>query len=269
MTRINETTAVWHRMLRDLVREGHEVSPASAGANWKGRTTRDLLGYTSVVPMDAPVITSASRKLFRKFLVGEAAWICSGDNRVSTLAPVAPKRIVEFSDDGVRFFGAYGTKFVEQLSYVTTTLAKDLNSRQAVATIWREQPRSSNDVPCTLVWQYIVRDGKLHCVATMRSSDVWSGWIYDIHNFSMAAAVVALELKRHHGITLGLGNLYLTAGSQHYYKLDEPAIQTILTDESPRSLEYAPLDLAEFATSQELIDHLWALARGDRRSMPG
>ena len=270
------TTAVWKSALADLLEQGKPVSPLSAGAAWRGRASRELPGYQTIVPMSAPVVLSAARKLGFRFLAAEAAWICSGDNRVSTIAPYS-KVIGKLSDDGVRFFGAYGPKFVDQLSYVVATLLKDPASRQAVITIWREQPRSSSDTPCTLSWQYLLRDGALHCVATMRSSDVWTGWVYDVFNFSMTAAIVALELRAKTFVKntdipelatvekpfehLTLGNLYLTAGSQHLYEMDVDGAQVCALETEQGSV--APLDLSEFASAQELVDHLWSLARGD------
>ena len=268
MNQMNGTTLVWTQMLAELLNTGATVAPDSAGANWRGRTNFELIGYQTVVNMDIPVIVSPGRALFKKFLVGEAAWICSGDNRVASLRPFAPKNIVDFSDDGVRFFGAYGPRFIEQLSYVTATLARDPASRQAVIQVWREQPRSSKDVPCTMSWQFLLRpDGplgelQLHCVATMRSSDAWAGWVYDVFNFSMVAAVVALELRTHHQIACKLGHLTFTAGSQHLYKLDEPKVREVLAEPGAK-ITFAALDLDEFQGAQALIDHLWALARND------
>jgi thymidylate synthase len=252
------TTDVWFTMLGSIIDYGEEVSPVSAGADWRGRTSRELVAYRTVIPMENPVLRCDARKLSTKFLAGEAAWIASGDNRVATIKPFN-KRIADFSDDGVRFFGAYGPRFVEQLSYVTRTLRADRASRQAVINIWREQP-FSKDVPCNLSWQYLIRDYRIHMVASMRSSDAFTGWVYDVFNLSVTAAIVALELRKDYP-DLRLGNLYLIAGSQHLYKLDRELTDRCLADGPLPEIE--PLDLAEFAHPDQLIEHLWALAHGD------
>jgi len=282
------TTLIWKKALLDLMHSGVRVSPMSAGAAWRGRENRELIGYQTVIPMEHPVVISPARKLGYKFMCAEAAWILSGDNRVATIAPYA-KAIKELSDDGRRYFGAYGPKFVDQLSFVVDTLIKDPASRQAVVNIWREQPRPSKDTPCTLSWQFLIRGGKLHCVATMRSSDIWTGWVYDVFNFSMAAAVVALELRQRatkflqnvgdvpmsscYGQTiqeatshlealqeLQLGYLTLTAGSQHLYQVDLEGARACLNEASNPALR--SLNLAEFQSSDDLISHLLACARG-------
>lgn len=275
------TTATWLLALRELLERGEPVSPLSAGAAWRGRANRELRAYQTAIPMDRPVLLSGPRKLGFKFMAAEAAWICSGDNRVSTIAPYA-KAIGKMSDDGQRFFGAYGPKFVDQLSFAVQTLVRDPASRQAIVSIWREQPRETKDTPCTLSWQYLIRNGKLDCVATMRSSDIWMGWVYDVFNFSMAAACVALEfraavrreLERSAALSIAeaeekwrsfetgvrLGNLYLTAGSQHLYDADRDGAQACLRH--GEQTEIAPLNLAEFESSEELIAHLWDCAKG-------
>lgn len=265
------TTRVWKKLLYTLMREGSEVSQQSAGAAWRGKANRELLGYQSVIPMSQPIIVSPARKLGYRFLAAEAAWICGGDNRVQTIVPYA-KVIKDLSDDGKRFFGAYGPKFIDQLSFVVETLTRDPFSRQAVINVWREQPRPTKDTPCTLSWQFIIRDKQLHCIASMRSSDVWTGWVYDVFNFSMAAAVVALEFREvqfKRGITLDdpafiplqLGNLYLTAGSQHLYLTDLDDVHRVLNEPIENETLMQSLNLNFFSSSEHLLEHLWKIAR--------
>lgn len=265
------TTQAWREALRELVDGGRPVSPLSAGAAWRGRDNREILAYQTRVPMDRAVVISRARKMGYRFMCAEAAWILSGDNRVETIAPYAEK-IKGLSDDGIRYFGAYGPKVMDQLSYAVRTLFSDLASRQAVVNIWREQPRSSRDVPCTLSLQFLIRDGKLHCAATMRSSDIVMGWCYDVFNFSAIAAAVAIELRALSSENINdedkqtleeleLGDLHLTAGSQHLYDVDqEMAGEAILEEDGEEPLR---LSLAEFRTTKELVSHLWALARRD------
>jgi thymidylate synthase len=77
----------------------------------------------------------------------------------------------------------------------------------------------SKDIPCTLSLQFIIRDGKLNCVATMRSNDIVKGFTYDVFTFSMVS-YAALLLLRARGIEVALGELILTAGSLHLYQSD-------------------------------------------------
>lgn len=233
-----------------LRKYGLRTSPRAVG-------TAELLGHQLVVEMTRPVLTVAGRKLGYRFMCAEAAWMLSGDNRVATIAPYS-RTIASFSDDGQTFFGAYGPKIQAQLAYVVNELREDPESRRAVINIWRENPRKTRDYPCHLSCQFLIRDHILYVIATMRSSDIWLGVPYDMFNFSMLGAAVALDV----GGGLELGLLINTAGSRHLYDTNRDQVDECLTVEGCLpSFGYEPLDLGEFASSSDLIEHLWALAR--------
>lgn len=263
---VQTATDIWRMALLDVLERGELIEPRSAGSEWKGRACRELLAYQTRVPISAPVVTDLVRPAPKKFMAAEAAWILSGDNRVSTIAPYA-RNIKKFSDDGQRFFGAYGPRFVAQLPHVVRTLKADPESRQAVIQVWREAPPDTADCPCTLSWQYVMRDGRLHCLAAMRSSDLISGLPSDWFTFSMAAAAVLLSLRQVSTFwrDIALGDLVLTAGSQHLYRIDFPLAERVI-DAAYRDRAHpavAPLDLDAFDGPDALATRLWALARGD------
>jgi thymidylate synthase len=207
----------WRETVKRLLQVEATVSP-------RGKPIKEILANKTVVNMHYPVLTNMGRKLGYKFMAAEASWILSGDNRVSTIAPYS-KAISSFSDDGEFFFGAYGPKIQDQIDYVCRKLVEDNDTRQAVINIWREKPPITKDVPCTLSLQFIYRAHQLHCVATMRSSDIWLGWPYDVFNFTMLTTKVLLELRMRNDLFQygDVGNLHLTAGSQHLYMTNEAA----------------------------------------------
>lgn len=252
------TTAVWRDLLTALLQRGQEISPESLGADWRGRTNKELLGYQTTVPMTQPVVLCPGRKLGYRFMAAEAANILAGDNRLSSIASFAPQ-MTRLSEDGLTMSGHYGPPFRDQLSYVLNALTKDPGSRQAVCQLWRPRPALGGEIPCTLQLQWIVRSDKLYCLAGMRSSDSWMGLVYDWHAFSMMSAYVALALRPKLG-ALHLGTLTVTAGSQHLYKLDwDLAAACAARDD--KVLTLAPLNLNELSTPDDLIAHLWAVAR--------
>jgi thymidylate synthase len=184
----------------------------------------------------------------------------SGDNRVETIAPFS-KEISKFSDDGERFFGAYGPRIIDQISYVAKTLHYDNDSRQAVISIWRPNPPVSKDIPCTVSLQWIIRDGKLHCFANMRSSDVWLGVPYDWFNFSAISLglLVMLNNRKDPALCpLVLGNLYFYAASQHLYETEFEKVRFILF-ECCNYISIRPVDDSDFRTYDSVVEHLrWA-----------
>jgi len=138
--------------------------------------------------------------------------------------------VKRFSDDGKTFYGAYGPKILTQWSYVVDTLLKDQDSRQAVINIWRENPRSSKDIPCTLSLQFFLREASdqlwLHTIATMRSNDVWLGTPYDTFNFSAISFFIACHLNKL-GVECKLGSLNIQAGSRHIYETDFKKLERV------------------------------------------
>lgn len=245
----------WLRLLRAVLTYGKPVCPDNPAGS-----THELLGDLTALRMTSPVVTVVFRKMGFRFLAAESAWILSGDNRLSTIAPFA-NRIGVTSDDQLTFRGAYGPKFVDQVGWVAGELARDPHSRRAVSIVWRERPGPTLDAPCTVALQWLMRDDQLHCVATMRSSDAWLGWVYDVHTFSMLSAYLLLYLRNLSAFwnNVGLGNLRLTAGSQHVYDRDRETALACLA--YPDSQCYRPFDVNEFSHPDDLTKHLWAVAR--------
>jgi thymidylate synthase len=261
---IHEQSAgvVWLNLVRRILENGEVCSP-------RKKRIKEIMSSPTAVAMSWPATNIVERKLGKRFMCAEAAWILSGDNRVETIRNYSPA-ISNFSDDGRYFKGAYGPKIVDQLMYVVDVLMADVDTRQAVLNIWRENPRTTKDVPCTISIQWLIRNGRLHCVDTMRSSDAWLGWPYDIFNFSMLSGFILLMIQERcerAGIPLsavpGLGNIYLNAGSQHLYEDQWEPCHEITKGYT--CWTYMPFDpLTQFISPTHLVEHLWRLANKDR-----
>jgi thymidylate synthase len=230
--------------------DGETTSP-------RGMKTKEILAFQSSIAMTWPVIQNEVRNLGYKFMAAEAAWILSGDNRVSTIKAFS-KDIEKFSDDSVTFFGAYGPRVIDQLAYIAKTLANDQDTRQAILTIWRQNPGQTKDVPCTISVQWFIREGRIHCIDTMRSSDLWLGWPYDICNFTMLTGMIMLRLRNVYNIKLKLGDLTLQAGSQHLYEKNWEAAKEAILDKSKEGPYFDPY---KFEDEDEFVSYLWRIAR--------
>jgi len=214
-------STTWLEALSSLLAFGAKVSP-------RGASTLEYPHATWCVDSRRPVLRVPERKLSYQFMVAEAFWILTGDNRVATIAPFN-RRISDFSDDGETFFGAYGPRIADQLPYVICKLVADPCTRQAGLTIWRENPPPTKDVPCTVAVFFSIRDKKLHGHVFMRSSDVWLGIPYDVFNFSMLIHYVCALYNN--AVVVGdqvePGLLYLTAASSHLYDSNYEAAQQL------------------------------------------
>ena len=214
MTYDNFPTA-WFQLLGQLFHEGRPVSP-------RGFETHELLGVRLCVEdLTKNILVHPARGLSYRFMLAEWLWIAAGREDVATTARYN-KHVAQFSDDGLTFAGAYGKRRAPQLDYLLEQLHKP-GSRQAVASIWTPQPAPSKDVPCTLSFQLLARDGKLHTIVTMRSSDIWLGLPYDFFAFSQWTNGFAGELD------LKPGSLTYNLGSSHLYDRDREKAEKVLS----------------------------------------
>nr|DAI00710.1 MAG TPA: hypothetical protein [Caudoviricetes sp.] len=244
---ISNANFAWLDELANVLLNGTGVSP-------RGQVTKELLQQTSVIDMRRPVVTLPERKLSTKFLGGEAYWILSGDNRVETIAPYN-KNIVNYSDDGETFFGAYGPRILSQLDYVIDKLNSDADTRQAVLTIWRENPPKTKDVPCTVAVNFMIRDHKLNCHVYMRSNDLWLGFPYDVFNFSMLSHLVCCKLNafvvENGGVIIEPGMLYHTASSRHIYEQHFEQVEQLIKRYNLADMSMEELKSLETAETPE------------------
>lgn len=230
-------SSAWALRLAKISIHGQRVSP-------RGQPTLELLHPEPIiVDMNRPALVCEDRQPGFRFMAAEARWILTGDDRVKTIASFA-NMIKQFSDDGIRFYGAYGPRVSRQLPYVVRTLAEDRDTRQAWLSIWRENPPPTKDVPCTLMLGWSIRDGKLHCHAYMRSSDIWLGIPYDVFNFSLLSAWVRHQLNTIYDQCLDLGDLHLTAASSHLYERDLNKAQAVLDSGRWRPCRKMPTNFA-------------------------
>lgn len=227
--------ACWVYMVETAIAYGAQASP-------RGNDVRELYHTTFATDMAHPVLTIPGRKLSYQFMAAEAFWILTGDETVKGIAPWN-KNISKFSDDGERFFGAYGPKILSQLDYVVDKLIRDPFSRQAGLTIWRENPPESKDIPCTVSIFFDLRNNELNTHVFMRSSDVWLGLPYDVFNFSMLGHLVCARLNSKNFINdtvIKPGKLFLTAANTHIYESDMDKADECIESTLNRDLHSSP-----------------------------
>ncbi len=131
------------------------------------------------------------------------------------------------------FHGAYGPRIWAQLPYAIHRLREDPDTRQAIVQIWEPSQdlmlEGRKDLPCTIQFQFFIRDHKLETSVTMRSNDVWWGLAYDITQFASLHLTVARVLP------CEPGPLYHHARSLHIYERDWAKVEELGSPlEAPR-----------------------------------
>lgn len=192
-----------------------------------GRTatkTRETRGAVLRLYTPSHNVLTARPGLNYAFNVAEWLWMVTGRNDVRTVA-YFNSRIAGFSDDGLTFRGAYGPAIAQQLPWVIDELARDDSTRQAVMSIWERRPAPSKDTPCTMQFQFFVRDDMLEMIAYMRSNDVWLGLPYDLFNFTQIQRQVAAAVSDRLGRPISPGLYTHMVGSLHLYEQNQEAAE--------------------------------------------
>ena len=205
---------LYTRLLGSLLAQGDEVLIRRTNQVTKELTSVSL----HLTDAQANVLVHPARSLNYRFLIAEWLWILAGREDVGSIAYY----IAWYSDDGKTFAGAYGPRLAKQWDYLLKTLREDPSSRQAVATIWTPNPPKTRDTPCTVAAQFLIREGKLHGIFIMRSSDAWKGVVYDAFNFSQLTNWLVGELK------VETGSLTMHLGSSHLYQEEWKLAETVI-----------------------------------------
>jgi thymidylate synthase len=123
-----------------------------------------------------------------------------------------------FLRDG-KFAYTYNERFREQLPFLINELIKRPNTRQAIITMYDRHQDIGNwggrdRIPCSMYYQFYIRNGQLHLIYTMRSCDFLTHFIHDVY--------FALSLQKYvsEQIEVPVGHFVHFIGSLHAYNKD-------------------------------------------------
>lgn len=221
---------------RDLARRLLEQPPQQSRAG----TTREIVGWSATI--EDPIGGSWAgdpRRASRGYAAAELLWYLRGERTIEMLGAYAPS-YAQFCEpepmENGRLVarGAYGWRWFNTNKLPSGTsnavhvalqvLEKDPNDRRAFVSMWDpgdviEALRGVwRDIPCTIGIQFLVRGGRLHAVATMRSNDLWLGGVYDVWTFCQLQRLAAAYLG------VGVGRYTHNVGSMHVYERDIPKL---------------------------------------------
>lgn len=173
--------------------------------------------------------------------LGEFLWYLTKDNRLNFIQPYIPAYAKD-SDDGLTVHGGYGPRLFaqrghDQLENAIAQLRASSTSRRAVIQIFdaEDNAKRHKEVPCTTTLQFLLREGRLHLIATMRSNDAYLGLPHDVFCFTMLQEMVARILEA------DLGGYRHFVGSMHLYDKDRAAARRYLDEGFQRNIEMPPM----------------------------
>lgn len=110
------------------------------------------------------------------------------------------------------FGGTEDSQGVDQLQDLVVSLRDNPNSRRHLISAWNpKQEPETTLMPCHILHQYYVANGKLSCAFYMRSSDFYHGKPFNMASYALITHLLAKLLG------LGVGKLTYMAGDTHLY----------------------------------------------------
>lgn len=231
-----EATSIYHALYQaleniDVAQKNHRYRATLRTIGVRGMETLEFVGpyVTHYLNPRHRVLDWVVRKANPFFHLMEALWILSGRQDVALLR-YFNSNIAQYSDNGVVFNGAYGHRLRthfgrDQIKDAIKVLSDDVNSRQAVLSIWDARldlGLKSKDVPCNDLIMLKVRDGRLNMTVCCRSNDlIWGAYGANVVQFSILQEYMAAMLLA------GVGTYTQVSDSMHVY-LDNPIFQPMM-----------------------------------------
>lgn len=215
-------SSIYIKLCKYLLENGELVSP-------RHMPTTEIRGVTlKILNPRTRILNKNVRNVSLSFAIGEWLWCMSGSNDLNVIQYYAPS-YNKYSDDGAKLNGAYGPRIKSNIKKIINLLEEDKNTRRAVIPIYdkKDVGLDSNDIPCTLELQFMIRDNKLDMFTNMRSNDLYLGLPYDVFNFTMWQEYIASLLN------INIGTYTHHVNSMHFYEKDKQKIVKASEVENP------------------------------------
>lgn len=126
-----------------------------------------------------------------------------------------------FDTTSQKFFSShYGTRLYLQLPVLLGLLKMDKHTRQACASIWRDDELLSKNKSCNVFLQFIIRKNTLDLIVISRSSDFLTGLQIDSFHWQALLILFYNELKVVYD-DLVVGEVIYKITSLHVYEKDK------------------------------------------------
>lgn len=207
------------------------------------------------------------RKVNIVFNYAEALWFLWGRDDLELISYYAP-RMRSYSANGMSIDGsAYGTRMFRpssmtgrsQFDQVIDLIREDPATKRAVMVLyrpWESNDPANPDVSCTIAFQLMLREGRLHGVCYMRANDAVQGLVSDVFSFTMIQEFAARQLGA------DVGSYGHHVGSMHIGDRDVERVRRVLAGQpaDPSSLRFQPQPMPH--TSWQCLD---AIQEQERR----
>ena len=203
-------------LLQDVLEHG------VAKGDRTGTGTRSVFGRQIRYNLAESFPLLTTKKVYFKAVVGELLWFLRGDSNVRWLQEHGVRIWNEWADDDGELGPVYGVQWrswptpdgqhIDQIQQVVDQLRQNPDSRRILVSAWNVAELDKMALmPCHLLFQLYVADGKLSMQVYQRSADMFLGVPFNIASYALLTHMFAQQAG------LEVGELIWTGGDCHIY----------------------------------------------------
>lgn len=239
MTNAASIPTPYEELLKNVLENGAQKSDRT------GTGTRSLFGHQLRYDLSKSFPLLTTKKVYFHGVIGELLWFLRGESNVSWLQENKIRIWNEWADDNGELGPVYGVQWrswptpdgqhIDQIQTVMDQLKNNPDSRRILVSAWNVSELDKMALmPCHLLFQLYVADGKLSMQVYQRSADMFLGVPFNIASYAALTHMFAQQAD------LEVGELIWTGGDVHIYNNHVEQVKEQLSRE-PR--EYPQLKL--------------------------
>jgi thymidylate synthase len=212
-----------------------EVLDASYKDDRTGTGTTAVFGrmYRHDLSLGFPLLTT--KKVHLKSIIHELLWFLKGDTNIKYLNDNGVTIWDEWADENGDLGPVYGAQWrkwktpdgqeIDQIANTINLIKTNPSSRRILFHAWNvsdlpvegathlENVKNGKMVlpPCHLLYQFFVQDGKLSCMMTQRSADLFMGVPFNLASVALLTHMIAQQCD------LEVGEVIHSIGDAHIY----------------------------------------------------
>ncbi len=184
----------------DLVQ--HIINEGAVKTDRTGTGTTSCFGYQLRFNLEEGFPMVTTKKLHLKSIIYELLWFINGDTNVRYLNDNGVSIWNEWADANGDLGPVYGKqwrswegangKVHDQLMDVIAQIKKNPDSRRLIVSAWNVGELGDMALmPCHVLFQFYVANGRLSCQLYQRSADVFLGVPFNIASYALLTLMVA------------------------------------------------------------------------------
>lgn len=186
----------YHDLLRFILENGTQKTDRT------GTGTLSVFGYQMRFNLQEGFPLVTTKKLHVKSIIHELLWFLKGETNIRYLKENGVSIWDEWADENGELGPVYGKQWrswqthtgesIDQIAEAIHLIKNNPDSRRIVVSAWNvEDLPKMKLMPCHVLFQFYVANGKLSCQLYQRSADVFLGVPFNIASYALLTMMIA------------------------------------------------------------------------------